>query len=83
MPQLFEYTTGLDCRIGFPNEHLAKAPSEDIINPSLATGVGLVINGLEGQGTGNNEQAKRAADRRKGAYTFLKNIKEWFESEEE
>jgi cell division protein FtsA len=87
LPQLFEYTTGLDCRIGFPNEHLAKAPSEDIINPSLATGVGLVINGLHGQaevtGSGNEQAQRRRAQQRKGAYGFLKNIKEWFESEEE
>ena len=87
LPQLFEYTTGLDCRIGFPNEHLAKAPSEDIINPSLATGVGLVINGLDAQGDAqggsNEQQQRRRAQQRKSAYGFLQNIKEWFESEEE
>jgi cell division protein FtsA len=47
MRQLVEYITGLSCRVGYPNEHVAKAPSEDMLQPSLSTGVGLVINGLE------------------------------------
>ncbi|MFM7309528.1 MAG: cell division protein FtsA [Flavobacteriales bacterium] len=47
MKQLVEYTTGLDCRIGYPNEHVSKAPSEKLLIPALATGVGLVISGAE------------------------------------
>ena len=47
MKQLVEYTTGLDCRIGYPNEHVSKAPSEKMLIPALATGVGLVISGAE------------------------------------
>ena len=43
--QLFEYITGMDTRIGNPSEHLAKAPDE-IKSPMYATGVGLVIKGL-------------------------------------
>jgi cell division protein FtsA len=31
MKQLVEYTTGLDCRIGYPNEHVSKAPSEKMV----------------------------------------------------
>jgi cell division protein FtsA len=47
MKQLVEYTTGLDCRIGYPNEHVSKAPSEKMLIPALATGVGLVISGAD------------------------------------
>jgi cell division protein FtsA len=47
MKQLVEYITGLSCRVGYPNEHVASAPSEDMLQPSLSTGVGLVIDGLE------------------------------------
>jgi cell division protein FtsA len=47
MKQLVEYVTGLNCRIGFPNEHVSKAPSEDMLQPSMSTGVGLVIMGIE------------------------------------
>ncbi len=44
--QLVEYITGMDSRIGYPNEHLAKS-SEDITSPMFATSVGLIIKGLE------------------------------------
>ncbi len=45
--QLIEYVTGMDVRIGYPNEHLAKGNSEEVTSPLFATGVGLVIKGFE------------------------------------
>lgn len=47
MKQLVEYVTGMDCRIGFPNEHVSKAVNENMLVPAMSTGVGLVVNGLE------------------------------------
>nr|MBC7613516.1 cell division protein FtsA [Pseudopedobacter sp.] len=53
LPQLIEYVTGLDCRLGYPNEHLAKNESlpkniyEDLKSPMYATGIGLLIKGIE------------------------------------
>jgi cell division protein FtsA len=47
MSQLTEFITGMDTRIGYPNEHLAKGVSEEIASPIYATGVGLVIKGFE------------------------------------
>jgi cell division protein FtsA len=44
--QLIEYTTGMDTRIGYPNEHLGKGLDE-VKSPMYATGVGLVIKGLQ------------------------------------
>lgn len=44
--QLMEYVTGMDTRIGFPNEHLASS-SEEVTSPTFATGVGLVMRGLQ------------------------------------
>jgi cell division protein FtsA len=44
--QLIEYMTGMDTRIGYPNEHLAKG-AEEIASPLFATSVGLVIKGFE------------------------------------
>ena len=42
--QLFEYITGMDTRIGYPNEHLAPTTMVDnITSPMYATGIGLVI----------------------------------------
>ncbi len=44
--QLIEYITGMDTRVGYPNEHLAKS-TEDVKSPMYATAVGLVIKGLQ------------------------------------
>jgi len=42
--QLVEYMTGMDVRIGFPNEHLGKSSSE-LKSPMYATAIGLVLSG--------------------------------------
>ncbi len=53
IPQLVEYVTGLDCRVGYPNEHLAKNEElpknvyEDLKSPMYATGIGLLIKGVQ------------------------------------
>jgi cell division protein FtsA len=44
--QLVEYITGMDTRIGYPNEHLAGNSEEEISSPLYATAVGLVMNSL-------------------------------------
>lgn len=52
LPQLVEYVTGLDCRVGYPNEHLAKnevLPKniyDDLKSPLYATGIGLLMKGI-------------------------------------
>ncbi|NVO31259.1 cell division protein FtsA [Hymenobacter lapidiphilus] len=43
--QLAEYVTGLDTRIGYPNEHLGKSKIEAVKSPMYATTVGLVLAG--------------------------------------
>ena len=45
--QLVEYITGMDARIGYPNEHLAGGSDEALSSPSYATAVGLLMEGLE------------------------------------
>ena len=45
--QLVEYITGMDTRIGYPNEHLAGDSDEEISSPLYATAVGLVMNSIE------------------------------------
>jgi len=50
--QLVEYITGMDTRIGYPNEHLAGNSSEEISSPLYATAVGLVMNSLQNHSTG-------------------------------
>tara|TARA_R110002012_G_scaffold321684_1_gene550645 strand:+ start:20279 stop:21607 length:1329 start_codon:yes stop_codon:yes gene_type:complete len=67
--QLFEYMTGLDTRIGYPNEHLGKSVIEEVKSPMYATSVGLVLAGFKAlddrdQGyanrTANGKQLRRA-----------------------
>ena len=45
--QLVEFITGMDTRIGFPNEHLASDSNEEMSSPAFATAVGLLMNGLK------------------------------------
>jgi cell division protein FtsA len=45
--QLTEFMTGLDTRIGYPNEHLAKDVPPEMASPMYATSIGLVIVGID------------------------------------
>ncbi|HEY9220555.1 MAG TPA: cell division protein FtsA [Lutibacter sp.] len=53
--QLVEYITGMDTRIGYPNENLAGDSDESLSSPQYATAVGLLMNGLN-----KIEKAKKA-----------------------
>ncbi|MBL7734644.1 MAG: cell division protein FtsA [Chitinophagaceae bacterium] len=43
--QLTEYVTGLNARIGYPNEHLAPGHIEELAKPTYATCIGLILKG--------------------------------------
>ncbi|MEN8137505.1 MAG: cell division protein FtsA [Bacteroidota bacterium] len=45
--QMVEYITGMDARIGYPNEHLASGSDSRLTSPMFATSVGLLIKGLD------------------------------------
>lgn len=53
--QLVEYITGIECRVGFPNEHLAnnellpKNVYDELKSPLYATGIGLLIKGVQAE----------------------------------
>jgi cell division protein FtsA len=49
LKQLVEYITGMDTRIGYPNEHLAGDSDSEVASPLYATAVGLVMDGLKRQ----------------------------------
>ncbi|MGB5820364.1 MAG: cell division protein FtsA [Saonia sp.] len=46
LKQLVEYITGMDTRIGYPNEHLAGDSDEEVASPLYATAVGLLMNAV-------------------------------------
>jgi len=86
--QLFEYVTGMNSRIGYPNEHLGQsATKEELTSPMFATGVGLVLKGFE-----SNERNKRSvaavkghSKKTKGSFfdKLLEKGKSWFEEDVE
>jgi len=43
--QLTEYVTGLNARIGFPNEHLAGGHIDELAKPMYSTCIGLILKG--------------------------------------
>ena len=43
--QLTEYVTGLNARIGYPNEHLAGGHIEELTKPMYSTCIGLILKG--------------------------------------
>jgi cell division protein FtsA len=45
--QLTEFMTGMETRIGYPNEHLAPENPVEMASPMYATGIGLVIEGID------------------------------------
>ncbi|MDR2281653.1 MAG: cell division protein FtsA [Sphingobacterium sp.] len=70
--QLVEYITGIDCRIGYPNEYLAKTDMlnkqtfEEMKSPMYATSIGLLIKGiqiLEDEEAANHEIASRKTEK--------------------
>ena len=46
LKQLVEFVTGMDTRVGYPNEHLAGDTDKNVTSPLYATAVGLVMDGL-------------------------------------
>ena len=84
--QLFELVTGMDTRIGYPNEHLGKSV-EDVMGPMYATGVGLVMKGFQeydkkrtGEPVEPTQDPKvKQPEKKRGG--FFDAIKDWISSD--
>ena len=87
LSQLTQFITGMDTRIGYPNEHLARATAKEMASPMYATGIGLVIIGLERLEREMNQEEKEQSGTKsnktlgKGKDSFFGKIKDWFEEE--
>lgn len=97
--QLFQYVTGMDCRIGYPNEHVSKSPSKELFLPMFSTGIGLVMKGFEGHSTHVSEakpvdketstppqttvEQPPVKQEKRGMAAFLNAVRDFFENEEE
>ncbi|MDB9941488.1 cell division protein FtsA [Flavobacteriaceae bacterium] len=67
LKQLVEYITGMDTRVGYPNEHLAGDTDEQTTSPMYSTAVGLLMAALEKApveilSTGANAEGEEGAE---------------------
>jgi cell division protein FtsA len=49
--ELTEYVTGIDTRVGFPNEQLAQGMAMEANQPTYSTAVGLMLHGMKEEET--------------------------------
>lgn len=82
---LVEYMTGMDVRIGTPNEHLASADSE-VKSPMYATSVGLVLMGFQRSDRQARKEGavKTHSTKDKGSFfdKLLQKSKKWLEDDD-
>ena len=91
--QLTEFMTGMDTRIGYPNEHLASEVPEETISPMYSTGIGLVIEGIarylkekekeisEKTETKKTKIKTKRVKKEQKPISFLKRMQDWFEKD--
>jgi len=95
LTQLTEFITGMDTRIGYPNEHLANDVNEDLASPMYATGIGLVLEGMkryykesvkeenvEETESIEEEEEITSDDKSLKPISFLKKIQDFFEKDD-
>ena len=73
LKQLVEFITGMDTRIGYPNEHLAGNSDPKIASPLYATSVGLLMQAIELKTTDLEEPEEEEASKKANT----KKIKLW------
>ena len=47
LPQLIKFRTGMDVRVGYPNESLSGDKNQEVNHPMFSTSVGLILKGYE------------------------------------
>ena len=47
LPQLIKFRTGMDVRVGYPNENLSGDKNQEVNHPMYSTSVGLILKGYE------------------------------------
>lgn len=72
--QLTEYLTGMNTRIGYPNEHMAGNMPDELCSPLYSTGIGLVIKGFEHHAKINRVVKKGKEANSKGRLGFFDSI---------
>lgn len=85
MNQLIEFTTGMDSRVGYPNEHLSSSTNISVTSPLFATGVGLVAKGFEQFELlkSRNEKINTRMHSQKNKGSFFEKLKTFFDEKVE
>ena len=52
--QLVSFITGMEARVGYPNEHLGKESKDNVTSPMYSTGTGLVMKGFQDMPSNEN-----------------------------
>jgi len=81
--QLTEFMTGMDTRIGYPNEHLSNTVNEELMSPMFATGVGLVIKGFSRieKEIGRDDKPDKNKIKRIKRNNFFDKVKQFFDED--
>lgn len=78
--QLVSFTTGMEARVGYPNEHLGKESKDNVTSPMYSTGTGLVMKGFQGMPSNENSM-KNKNKSETSLLKIFKEIKGFFDEE--
>ena len=78
--QLVSFTTGMEARVGYPNEHLGKESKDNVTSPMYSTGTGLVMKGFQGMPSNENSM-KNNNKSETSLLKIFKEIKGFFDEE--
>ncbi|MDC3070772.1 cell division protein FtsA [Bacteroidota bacterium] len=78
--QLVSFITGMEARVGYPNEHLGKESKDNVTSPMYSTGTGLVMKGFQGMPS-NENSIKNNNKSETSLLKIFKEIKGFFDEE--
>ena len=78
--QLVSFITGMEARVGYPNEHLGKESKDYVTSPMYSTGTGLVMKGFQDMPSNENSM-KNNNKSETSLLKIFKEIKGFFDEE--
>ena len=78
--QLVSFITGMEARVGYPNEHLGKESKDNVTSPMYSTGTGLVMKGFQDMPS-NENNIKNNNKSETSLLKIFKEIKGFFDEE--
>ena len=78
--QLVSFITGMEARVGYPNEHLGMESKDNVTSPMYSTGTGLVMKGFQDMPS-NENNIKNKNKSETSLLKIFKEIKGFFDEE--